>query len=262
VGDDFEIFVARPPAIMGALPETLPVLYGPDANLGFESCAQMASSLLADLIAPVQPVLYVGVGYPVEDDVMEVARIRCRDLTSPGTEPHEGLVQAYGGDVAFGGADKFLRFLESELDPIIRENYACDPGPAGLFGHSYGGLFALYALFNRSPLFDRYIIGSPGALTDDDPIWGIEAACHEASQTLDARVYLGLGELEEGHEAFYALLGRAYRRLVELLEKREYEGLEWSAAVHEGGTHMSVSTDILARGLRALYPGAPIPGLS
>ncbi len=257
VGDDFEISVARPFVIPGVpQPDDYPVLYGPDANLGFETCAQLTANLVADLIAPVEPVIYVGVGYPIGDDFLRFGRIRCRDLTSPGTRAPEMLKQMYGeAQLEFGGADSFLRFLETELDPVIRRRYPCRPGRAGLFGHSYGGLFALYALFERSPLFERYIIGSPGALTDDDPIWDVEVRCHEASPKLDARVYLALGELEETRPGPYNGLGLTYRRLVELLEKRGYQGLTWSAEVHAEETHMSVYTSILSRGLRRLYPG-------
>ena len=40
-----------------------------------------------------------------------------------------------------GGADKFLAFLEKELDPLIRSRYNAKPGPAGILGDSFGGTF-------------------------------------------------------------------------------------------------------------------------
>jgi len=49
----------------------------------------------------------------------------------------------------------------------------------GLFGYSYGGLFAAYSLFTRSPSFGTYIIGSMGALHENDIIFKIEQQCAE-----------------------------------------------------------------------------------
>ncbi len=44
-----------------------------------------------------------------------------------------------------GGADKFLSFLKNELIPYINKTYPAN-GTNTLYGHSYGGLFCMYAL--------------------------------------------------------------------------------------------------------------------
>jgi pimeloyl-ACP methyl ester carboxylesterase len=51
--------------------------------------------------------------------------------------------------VKTGGGGKFLSFLKQELIPLIDQTYRADPNGRVLVGHSYGGLFALYALFER-----------------------------------------------------------------------------------------------------------------
>jgi hypothetical protein len=59
-----------------------------------------------------------------------------------------------------GGADKFLRFIKKELQPIINENYRTS-GYNMLHGASNAGLFGLYALFRNPSLFDNVIAPSP-----------------------------------------------------------------------------------------------------
>ncbi len=59
-----------------------------------------------------------------------------------------------------GGANKFLKFIEKELQPVINENYRTS-GYNMLYGASNAGLFGLYALFNNPSLFDNVIAPSP-----------------------------------------------------------------------------------------------------
>ena len=59
-----------------------------------------------------------------------------------------------------GGTDKFLRFIEKELQPLINENYRTS-GYNMLHGASNAGLFGLYALFSNPSLFDNVIAPSP-----------------------------------------------------------------------------------------------------
>jgi len=59
-----------------------------------------------------------------------------------------------------GGAEKFLDFISGELVPYINENYRTSSYDV-LVGHSFGGVFANYALLERPELFDAYIAISP-----------------------------------------------------------------------------------------------------
>jgi predicted alpha/beta superfamily hydrolase len=263
VGDSFEIQVALPLTLPGLpLPERFHVVYLLDANISFGTATETARNLVMDLIAPVEPLIVVGIGYPVGEELLRHSLLRCRDLTPPGTVAPPELELYYGEAPPMGGADRFLRFLEDELDPYVRGHYPCLDAHAGLVGISYGGLFALYALFSRTRLFDRYVIGSPGIIAEHDPIWEVERACRAQSDRLDARIRLTLGELEETRPSMYNSLAANYRRLVALLEERDYAGLDWSAHVLDGETHMSAANRTITRGLAELWPlagGLPLP---
>jgi hypothetical protein len=60
-----------------------------------------------------------------------------------------------------GGAPAFLDFLEQELIPFVDKTYRTTPADRALLGHSFGGLFALYALQQRPALFQRIVAASP-----------------------------------------------------------------------------------------------------
>lgn len=68
-------------------------------------------------------------------------------------------------DLTFGEADKFLDFIEQDVVTNVQETLfpqaPLRTGRKALFGHSYGGIFALNAFFTRPTLFDTFIAASP-----------------------------------------------------------------------------------------------------
>jgi predicted alpha/beta superfamily hydrolase len=59
------------------------------------------------------------------------------------------------------GAPAFLKFLKSELLPVVETKYRVDPTKRILFGQSRGGSFVLYSAFADPDLFWATIAGSP-----------------------------------------------------------------------------------------------------
>jgi len=118
-----------------------PVVYVLDGNALFPLLAVEARS--ADQRATrtnSEPVVIVGIGYPID-----------------------GLydIEARTEDYTLHKAEHFLSFIQQELKPIIESNYSINRDKQTLFGHSYGGLFTLYALFNSPSSFQNYIAASP-----------------------------------------------------------------------------------------------------
>lgn len=68
-----------------------------------------------------------------------------------------------------GGADKFYGFLEKELIPFIESKYPVTNFRT-VIGHSYGGLFTVYTLFNHSDLFANYLAIDPSLDWDDQKL--------------------------------------------------------------------------------------------
>ncbi|MWN05458.1 hypothetical protein GA0061081_11011 [Gilliamella bombicola] len=61
----------------------------------------------------------------------------------------------------YGGADAFFSFISQELKPAMEKRFAINPHKQSIFGHSYGGLFALYCFFTKPPVFNTYVVSSP-----------------------------------------------------------------------------------------------------
>lgn len=71
-----------------------------------------------------------------------------------------------------GGSDKFIRFIETELQPFIRSHYAVND-TATLIGQSLGGLLATEILFKKPDLFTHYVIVSPSLWWDDESLLAV-----------------------------------------------------------------------------------------
>jgi predicted alpha/beta superfamily hydrolase len=95
-----------------------------------------------------------------------------------------------------GGADKFLDFFEKELIPEIESRYRVQPFRV-FAGHSFGGLFALHALFTRPQLFNGWIAVSP-TLTWDDRYLAKKADLFLAGKGRDYRSTLVVTVGDEG----------------------------------------------------------------
>src|SRR6185437_3775981 len=59
-----------------------------------------------------------------------------------------------------GGSEKFIDFIEKELQPFIEKNYKTNSSKT-LIGQSFGGLLATQILLSKPQLFTKYIIVSP-----------------------------------------------------------------------------------------------------
>ncbi|KAB8153013.1 alpha/beta hydrolase [Kordia sp. TARA_039_SRF] len=68
-----------------------------------------------------------------------------------------------------GGSQKFIQFIEKELQPFITKNYRSTTTKT-IIGQSLGGLLATEILFTKSELFDNYIIVSPSLWWNDESL--------------------------------------------------------------------------------------------
>lgn len=107
-------------------------------------------------IAPDAPVILIGITYPAGSR-------RWLDLTSPAMATLSGQEGAWRAPVnrITGGREGFLQMIATRLLPELRESYSLNLADVTLYGHSLGGLFALYALFAQPELFTNYVAADP-----------------------------------------------------------------------------------------------------
>lgn len=183
-GQRYRIFLSVPETAAPAGGH--PVIYLLDGNATFPSMALIARTAARRSKVTGKPApVVVGIGYASGEDYDTPAR--ARDYT-----PSVDGKSANGE----GGADQFLDFIEQELKPLIQSSVPVNPQRQALFGHSYGGLLTLHALFTRPAAFQTYIASSPSIWHADRHILG-EMAGLTAARPTRANVLVTVGELEQ-----------------------------------------------------------------
>ena len=102
--------------------------------------------------------MLVLIGYPT-DLRFDTAR-RAYDYTPPNPDG-KPMPDPLTTGRQNGGAPELLQFIETQLRPRIAQLAPTNPAQQTLWGHSYGGLFVLYTLFERPELFSHYIAADP-----------------------------------------------------------------------------------------------------
>lgn len=148
-GIDYRIFVAAPAKKAPA--EGFPVIYMTDGN----RMLPIAAKLMGE--NPKLEAVFVGIGYPT-DDKDEIVRLRYFDLTPP---TPDDLIPVQTNIPKTGGRDAFFDFINHQVKAEIESRFPIDPTRQALFGHSLGGLFTLYALFNHADSFQSYAAADP-----------------------------------------------------------------------------------------------------
>jgi predicted alpha/beta superfamily hydrolase len=110
---------------------------------------------------------------------------------------------------AGSGSENFLKFLTTELIPKLDHDFRTQPHRI-LVGHSFGGLFSLYALIKAPGAFNGYIIASATLEGDNRGLVRTVGTFLEAHKDLAANVYLSManetGEFLSGNYEMSAYL--------------------------------------------------------
>lgn len=231
-------------------PPKWPVVYVLDGN--------WYAAMVAGMIRPMawcgstSDAIVVGIGYPEGDDVAESFREsftrRDFDLTPVRDEAVEKSMEAaHKRPAPNGGAGSFLKFLTDELIPFVENGYRADPARRVLVGHSYGGLFALFALLESPDLFATLVVGSPTLSYGNRVMFQREEAFAKEHKRVPATMVLFAGEHEESleDETLTDTL-----RLAAILQSRRYEGFTLVKHVFADQNHCEVAAPGIHAGLK------------
>lgn len=178
----------------------------------------------------IQPVILVSVGYPNGYDYED---IRVRDLVDD--------------------AESYLHFIVDNLVPYLSEIFPVDSEDMTLAGHSYGGYWTYYALYNSDTigrnLFDNFYIGSPAfqASTNSLYIKDFEAAYYERNSSLNFNVYVCVGKSEP------AQFISPITKFVDAMNARGDDGLVLKYEIIEGQGHNTVFKPSIRNALLMFY---------
>lgn len=260
-GKTYRIQVA---AVGPAPAQGYPVLYVLDGDAFFPVAAMAAQGMWmrAEENGAV-PMLLVGVGYS-DWHFLDLAA-RAEDYTPPSED------YSQTGDRLsrrFGGADAFHRFLTEELRPDLAHRFPLNPQQQNLFGHSYGGLFALYSLMKYPASFRNRLAASPSIWWNQRRIlqeWPAFSGRLAAAGEGRFGLRLSAGQYEE---TLTPHLPRSSQRQAVLSEramvsevqhfgaqllKPQYRQLSVETVTYPEETHASVALLAIGDGIRWLY---------
>ncbi|TGS84715.1 alpha/beta hydrolase [Mesorhizobium sp. M3A.F.Ca.ET.174.01.1.1] len=271
-GEPWRIFLHVPPDPAPAA--GWPVLYLTDGNAVI---ATAVDAMRAQASYPsgtnVGEGVIVAIGYPVAGAYDPLRR--SWDLGPPPGQTYPPFHDA-GPDVRTGGAEKFLSFIENDLKPFVANRASIDTSRQALYGHSFGGLFALYALFTRPRAFRTWIAASPAIYWEDRVIDRyLEAFEADLPEDMRAEVILAAGEYESEKLAPFQIGAADEQKRLEhkkvtrtdefarLMAERldAVAGIRASFELHAGENHMSILPVTVNRAIQAAFRVRQLAGV-
>lgn len=218
VNDSFEIQLTIPADYSPQKKYDL-LIYG-DANLisGKELRKQVTTSS-----KPNQKGNYIfaGIGYKHGDH-----RLRNRDFILPRTW-HGQLISS----TKRGRCPQFYSFIVHELIPLLESSYSLT-GKRSILGHSLGGLFVFYCLFQNEAVFTGYFALSPALWVNHSGIYFFNKI--ERAMKIRSNLYFSAGSKED-----FNLIQSSSKKMKRFLEQQHYDSLEFKYEVHPGKGHFS-----------------------
>ena len=141
-----------------------------------------------------------------------------------------------------GGADKFLRFINSELVTLIDSTYPANSERC-IIGHSAGGFFAIYALENQPELFNSFICIDPSLWYDDQSCVKKMSEFLKNNKDIKKSIFISLSN-ENGMGVF---------SFIDALETYAPEGLKWDYIHYKSETHNTLGFKSICAGFEMIY---------
>ena len=121
--------------------------------------------------------------------VVDIATVdRRRNFTFPTT-----IAEDKKNYPTTGHSDKFISFIENELQPFIAKKYQTNSEKT-IIGQSLGGLLATEILLKKPYLFNKYIIVSPSLWWDDGSILKQQSEILTENFAQKTEIYIGVGK--------------------------------------------------------------------
>ena len=233
-GRDHELIIFLPDSYADSINDQYPVLYFTDAYWDMPLLNSIHGQLVWDNVLP--ELIMVGFSYPGED--ANYGALRARDLTPTKVGADNSIT---------GDGPKFLQFIEETVIPYIESNYRVKKDERAISGSSLGGLFTLYAMYEKPDLFKRFISISPAVDWDDRYLFKLDDRYEEENDSFPVRLFLSQG----GNE-----YGRFRQPIVEFQQKlaqRNYKDMVLLNYTIEGERHSGVKSEGYSRGLRWVF---------
>lgn len=227
-GQEYDLYINLPRTYSDSS-KSFPVIYVLDGQWDFPLVTSIYGEEYYDGFVP--GVIVVGITWGGKNPNPDSLRVRDFTPTKVKQAPQSG------------GAPEFLSFLRGELIPFIDSKFRTLWNDRTLMGSSLGGLFTLYAMFQDSGYFNRYALTSPALRWDNGVIGLYEKQYAERNLRPSARLFMGIGELEDITE-FQKFAGQLHS---------VGQGLEVQTKVLKGMGHSGGKAEGYSRGFQAVF---------
>jgi predicted alpha/beta superfamily hydrolase len=269
-GARYAIWVTVPEGYERASDKSYAAIYMPDGNWNVSIAAGLCDLDQWDFMDPYQPTIQISVGYP-EAEAARTLVLRARDLLPPNEAllPNNddnieaslkaGLLDREGADLYRHylhnpGGDRFLAFITEELHPIIVDQYRIRTEATGLFGHSYGGLFAAYAALQEDCIFSALGASSPGIVPRRSVLFQLHADAASAGGFPERHLHMTVAAREVTDPGPYqSAVGEGTVEFMRAAGTGALKGLNFSARIFEEETHITVKPTALYSFMRRFY---------
>ncbi|RAJ98084.1 hypothetical protein LX87_02992 [Larkinella arboricola] len=152
-----------------------------------------------------------------------------------------------------GQSQKFIAFIENELQPFIEKKYRTT-GSKTIIGQSLGGLLATEILFKKPHLFNNYIIISPSLWWDNGSLLHQKPAVLQESFFQQTGIYIGVGKEGLAPSTIPHVMEVDANLLVEKLKTAKNKNLTIHFDYLPNEDHATITHQAVFNALRMLYP--------
>lgn len=148
-----------------------------------------------------------------------------------------------------GYSEKFIQFLETELQPYIQNEFHTT-GTNYLLGQSLGGLLATEILLKKPNMFSHYLIVSPSLWWDNESLLKQSKSLLAAQKTTNKvqYVYVSVGGKEAG------IMKREAKKLANNLKQADFPNLKIDFLQLSKENHATILHQSINEAFKKLFP--------
>jgi len=152
-----------------------------------------------------------------------------------------------------GHSDKFISFIEKELQPYIEKKYKTN-GSKTIIGQSLGGLLATEVLLKKPTLFNYYIIISPSLWWDNGSLLNQSSTILQENFSQKTNIYIAVGKEGLTPTEIPRVMEVDANLLAEKIKSTKSKTVNTYLDYLPEEDHATISHQAIFNALRALYP--------
>ncbi|MCT4373363.1 alpha/beta hydrolase [Yangia mangrovi] len=208
-----------------------PILYLLDGNAAFDF-------LTPALLEEAPGLIIAGIGYDTDKQFARAHRIfDYSPPVAPGAAPRP---DPHHPERLAGGAEAYLARLTGSMRTEVERGLPVDPARRTLWGHSFGGLFTLFAALTRPECFARFASISPSVWWDEALVARLVSQRNIAAGA-PRPLHFGMGNREKRTGSAGPQPEGPPQPTLRMIEQLQGApaGLEISAQVYPGAVHIA-----------------------